>query len=160
MSNFRAKYILWVATLLLFSQIAFGFVPTLRANSAKQPSTGELLQDTVRSAQRRSQRAANNSIKADTTNPDSIAVVVNDSTVRRAKAALTMPIEGRATDSLHYDLRTKKVYLYEQGEVSYDKFNLKADFMDIDLNTNNVLAYGRPDSVDGTQYGHHHLQHG
>ena len=41
---------------------------------------------------------------------------------------------------------------YEAGfrtAVIIIKEAIKADFMDIDLNTNNVLAYGRPDSVDG-----------
>ena len=149
MSIFRVKYILWVATLLLFAQIALGFVPMLRANEASLLNTERVLQDTMRTNQRRASRNANNTIKSDTTTADTLSVTIPDSTLRRAKAALTMPITGRATDSLHYDLRTKKVYLYEQGEVTYDKFNLKADFMDIDLNTNNVLAYGRIDSVEG-----------
>lgn len=165
MGNFRVKYILSVATLLLFTQIVFGFAPTHRANSSEVAHTEKFLQDTVRPTQRREARAASNearsnarrnarnnandTIKGTVTVSDTLAITIPDSTVRQAKAALTMPITGRATDSLHYDLRTKRVYLYEKGEVTYDKFNLKADFMDIDLNTNNVLAYGRPDSVDG-----------
>ena len=164
MGNFRVKYILSVATLLLFTQIVFGFAPTHRANSSEVAHTEKFLQDTVRPTQRREARAASNearsnarrnarnnandTIKDTVTVSDTLAITIPDSTVRQAKAALTMPITGRATDSLHYDLRTKRVYLYEKGEVTYDKFNLKADFMDIDLNTNNVLAYGRPDSVD------------
>jgi hypothetical protein len=41
------------------------------------------------------------------------------------------------------------VYIYNQGDITYETSNLKADFMRIDLNSNLVYAYGKPDSLDG-----------
>ena len=71
-------------------------------------------------------------------------------TVRRAKkAGLDKPISGKASDSLYYDLRNKMVYIYEQGDVSYGDMNLKADFMNINLDNKNIYAYGKADTVDG-----------
>ena len=129
-------------------------MPTLRASASDR--TELLLQDSTATTQRREARTNRGRVDANTSQATNQPAeqtaqseISTDSLARKAKAALNMPITGRATDSLHYDLRTKRVYLYEKGEVTYDKFNLKADFMDIDLNTNNVLAYGRPDSVDG-----------
>ena len=150
MSNYRVKYILSVATVLLFSQIVFGFVLPHRVAAQERTKTATAQQDSMRTNSRRKVQNTQPTQRIDSTSAVSHNNSLPDSTIRKAKkAALNTPITGRATDSLHYDLRTKRVYLYEKGEVTYDKFNLKADFMDIDLNTNNVLAYGRPDSVEG-----------
>ena len=68
---------------------------------------------------------------------------------RPAQKVLDAPITGKNTDSLVYDVRNKLVYIYNEGDVTYEKSNLKADFMRIDLNSKLVYAYGKPDSVDG-----------
>lgn len=73
-------------------------------------------------------------------------------TVRRKKAAnkgLQEIVEGKNTDSLVYDLRTKNVYIYNQGEVKYTDKILEADFMKINMETKEVYAYGKEDSIDG-----------
>ena len=46
-------------------------------------------------------------------------------------------------------MRNKKVYVSQRGDVSYQNRNLKADYMQIDMNTKLIYAYGKPDSVDG-----------
>lgn len=68
---------------------------------------------------------------------------------RRAGAGLDRMITGHATDSLYYDMRKKMVYIYKQGDVTYDNMNLKADFINIDLDTKNIFAYGKADTLEG-----------
>ena len=68
---------------------------------------------------------------------------------RPAGAFLDDPISGKNTDSLVYDVRNKLVYIYNQGDVTYQNSNLKADFMRIDMNSKLVHAYGKPDSLEG-----------
>ncbi len=58
-------------------------------------------------------------------------------------------ISGKNSDSLVYDVRSKKVYIYNQGDVNYQDMNLKADFMRLDMTTKEIYAYGKADSVDG-----------
>lgn len=80
---------------------------------------------------------------------EELIIAESDSARKSGSSAIDKPISGRAMDSLYYDLRTKKVYLYNQGDVTYGNFNLKADYMDIDLNSKNIYAYGSSDTLDG-----------
>lgn len=150
----------------MLSQFVFGFAPTLRLlPETPDTDTVSIRQDTTpqqrtrRSERRRSERlarpaadtAAAVAVAADTvaTDVDTLTLQVAD-TVRRAKeAGLDKPISGKASDSLYYDLRNKMVYIYEQGDVSYGDMNLKADFMNINLDNKNIYAYGKADTVDG-----------
>ena len=68
---------------------------------------------------------------------------------RKATAFLDGAIEGKSTDSLVYDVRNKLVYIYNEGDVTYQNSNLKADFMRINMTDKTVFAYGKPDSLDG-----------
>ena len=68
---------------------------------------------------------------------------------RRAGGGLTEIIEGKNTDSLIYDIRTQKVYIYNQGDLKYADKSLQADFMRINMENKEIHAYGKPDTVDG-----------
>ena len=150
----------------MLSQFVFGFAPTLRllpdppdtdTVSIRQDTTPQ--QRTRRSERRRSERlarpaadtAAAVAVAADTvaTDVDTVMLQVADTVRRAKKAGLDKPISGKASDSLYYDLRNKMVYIYEQGDVSYGDMNLKADFMNINLDNKNIYAYGKADTVDG-----------
>ena len=150
----------------MLSQFVFGFAPTLRllpethdtdTISIRQDTTPQ--QRTRRSERRRSERlarpaadtAAAVAVAADTvaTDVDTLTLQVADTVRRAKKAGLDKPISGKASDSLYYDLRNKMVYIYEQGDVSYGDMNLKADFMNINLDNKNIYAYGKADTVDG-----------
>lgn len=148
----------------MLSQFVFGFAPTLRllpeppdtdTISIRQDTTPQ--QRTRRSERRRSERLARPAadtaaaVAADTvaTDVDTLTLQVADTVRRAKKAGLDKPISGKASDSLYYDLRNKMVYIYEQGDVSYGDMNLKADFMNINLDNKNIYAYGKADTVDG-----------
>ena len=85
--------------------------------------------------------------------PDSLAAdTLHRDTAKKPRPAgafLDDPIAGKNTDSLVYDVRNKLVYIYNQGDVTYQNSNLKADFMRIDMNSKLVHAYGKHDSVEG-----------
>ena len=150
----------------MLSQFVFGFAPTLRLlPETPDTDTVSIRQDTTpqqrtrRSERRRSERlarpaadtAAAVAVAADTvaTDVDTVMLQVADTVRRAKKAGLDKPISGKASDSLYYDLRNKMVYIYEQGDVSYGDMNLKADFMNINLDNKNIYAYGKADTVDG-----------
>ena len=77
--------------------------------------------------------------------------VAHDSVKRPRKpgAFLDDPISGKNKDSLVYDVRNKMVYIYNEGDVTYQNSNLKADYMQIDMNSKLIHAYGKPDSLEG-----------
>ena len=64
-----------------------------------------------------------------------------------SKPFLEDVISGKNTDSLVYDLKNKTVYIYNEGDVTYQDMNLKADFMRINMDTKQIYAYGKPDST-------------
>ena len=72
-----------------------------------------------------------------------------DTTRRKRSSGLDQVVEGKNTDSLYYDVVNRKVYIYNQGDIKYADKSLKADFMRIDMNTKEIYAYGKPDTVDG-----------
>ena len=68
---------------------------------------------------------------------------------RKASAGLDEIIEGKNTDSLVYDVKSQKVYIYNQGDLKYSDKALQADYMRINMDNKEIHAYGKPDTVDG-----------
>ena len=97
-------------------------------------------QDTIRSR---------DSLRIVAAESDTLAEPRDTASRRKAVSGLDKMITGHATDSLFYDLRNNKVYIYEKGDVTYDNMNLQADYMNIDLDQKSIYAYGKTDSVDG-----------
>ncbi|MDO5486997.1 MAG: putative LPS assembly protein LptD [Rikenellaceae bacterium] len=169
MGKLRVKYLLSVAVVLLLVQFVFGLPSTQRVLTPQRPAIEQdtLSRDSVRRARQRreaagaSQRGAAPDSTTRTDLADTIARIagierdsldaLGDTLVqrRRAGAGLDRMIKGHATDSLYYDMRKKMVYIYEQGDVSYDNMNLKADYINIDLDTKNIFAYGKADTLEG-----------
>ncbi len=58
-------------------------------------------------------------------------------------------LTGHNSDSLFYDVKDKKVYIYDEGDILYQNKNLIADFMRIDMETREVYAYGKTDTIAG-----------
>ncbi|MBQ2034182.1 MAG: LPS-assembly protein LptD, partial [Alistipes sp.] len=173
MGNFKVKYALLVAITLLLSQIFLIFATpqrVLAATPATSTTTGHTTltarQDSIRDANarraaqrtRRTQSEQRNGASATSLGSERLSTPIDtvdisktvDTTKRKAGGmGISAPIVGRAKDSLYYDLRSKKVYLYEQGEVSYGDMSLAADKMTIDLDLKNIYAIGKADTIDG-----------
>lgn len=63
------------------------------------------------------------------------------------KEAIDAVIEHTADDYIIEDIANKKVYLYNNAEINYKNINIKSGKIDIDYNTNTVVARGIKDSV-------------
>jgi hypothetical protein len=69
------------------------------------------------------------------------------------------PINYNSEDSLRFDVKDRKVYLYGQAIVNYEKIVLEADYIVLDTKNNVVMATGWPDST-GTMAGRPHFKDG
>ncbi len=77
------------------------------------------------------------------------AAATSADTARRKKGAMFDDIiEGKATDSVVFDARNRKIYSYRGGDVTYQGMNLKADFMRVDMETKDIFAHGYADSTE------------
>ncbi|WP_321289933.1 putative LPS assembly protein LptD [uncultured Sunxiuqinia sp.] len=90
--------------------------------------------------------------------PDSIlssrVSATQDSIAKRDTANTTVleaPINYNASDSIVISLDGQKVYLYKEAMVTYQTIELKADYIELDLETKEVYAEGVPDSVEVVQ---------
>ncbi len=81
---------------------------------------------------------------------DSVAPSQIDTTAKSggSGAFLDDIITGKNTDSLYYDVANKRVYIYDKGDVNYQGKNLQADFMRIDMDTREIFAYGKMDTIN------------
>ncbi len=63
----------------------------------------------------------------------------------------TEPLEHaiiyNARDSIRYETKGQKIYLFGDGYVNYEDMNLKAEFIEIDNEKNTITAYGKKDSL-------------
>lgn len=91
------------------------------------------------------------SFPADTTaRPASAEEKIPDSLRRDTlpiKNFLDKMISGKNKDSLVYNVRDRKVYIYRDGDVTYTDMNLKADFIRITMDTKEIYAHGYTDSL-------------
>ncbi len=82
--------------------------------------------------------------------PDSLSV--DSLEVRAAENALDTKVEYQSADSIDFDLVNKKVYMYNNAVINYGDINLKAAFIEIDFEKEEIYATGLPDST-GKEYG-------
>ena len=88
------------------------------------------------------------SISPEQTNviPDSLAVE-NDSAAAPPPGAIKTTVTYAARDSMRVDVVKKMAYLYGDARVTYGKIELTADYMEIDLEKNEVKATYTEDSL-------------
>ena len=126
---------------------------TIKADTAKPAPQEPVRRSRRRAAARRSAEGVAVEAKNDTlAKPDSLAPIPiskRDTTSKKKGSMIDEIISGKNTDSLHYDVRNKKVYIYNQGDIKYENMGLQADYMQIDMNTKEIYAFGKADSVDG-----------
>lgn len=68
-------------------------------------------------------------------------------TTTKKKAALTAKVLYSSVDSLRFEVKDQKVYLFKSADIRYEDINLKADYVEIDFPNNSVYAKGKPDST-------------
>ncbi|MBK8981292.1 MAG: LPS-assembly protein LptD [Ignavibacteria bacterium] len=79
-------------------------------------------------------------------NTDSLSSLTLD-TSRIAESDIDAVIEYTGKDSIVYDLKNKKVYIYNQGILIYKDLRLEAGKIVIDQETQLLEAFGIPDSL-------------
>lgn len=83
---------------------------------------------------------------------DSVPIVTVDTLDTENDAPLEYPIIYNARDSIRYETKGQKIFLFGDGFVKYDEMNMKAEFIEIDNAKNTVTAFGKVDST-GKQEG-------
>ncbi|HSV87916.1 MAG TPA: putative LPS assembly protein LptD [Bacteroidales bacterium] len=78
---------------------------------------------------------------------DTIATPVVPAPNRGTATILGTPVEYSATDSIFFDARNRRVYLFGNAKLTYGAMNLAAGRVEIDFNRNELYATGIPDSV-------------
>ena len=89
-----------------------------------------------------------------TTGIDS-TLAVSDSTIvadttKKSSMDIDAIIYSKASDSLHFDLSSKMMYLYGEGELKYKQATLNSGKIDVDFTTNDIAAKGILDPKDST----------
>lgn len=81
-------------------------------------------------------------------NPDTLVAdtIANDS-IPMKKSTLDSKVDYKAKDSIRFDLRNRKVYMFKNDEITYGSINLKGDYMEIDFTKNEIFSTGIEDST-------------
>lgn len=94
-------------------------------------------------------------LQQDTTAQTDSIQIVSDTTLKDSsksntniisKDAIESKVDYVAEDSMRIDMATEKVFLYGKAQVNYENIQLNADYIELDMKNNTVLANGRPDS--------------
>ena len=92
-------------------------------------------------------------IKADTLLTDTLISMLPDTLVidsiakSTSEDALDHQVDYKSADSIQFDLQNKMVYMFNNAEINYDDINLKANYIRIDFEKNELFASGLPDST-------------
>jgi lipopolysaccharide assembly outer membrane protein LptD (OstA) len=83
---------------------------------------------------------------------DSIRVITDSLTSSKVeppvkKTKLNSKVDYAAKDSLRFDVKSQKVFLYQDADIKYEDIKLKAAYVEIDFQKNLVNATGLPDST-------------
>ncbi|MBI3518451.1 MAG: LPS-assembly protein LptD [Bacteroidetes bacterium] len=70
---------------------------------------------------------------------------------------LEHPIVYNARDSIRYETKGQKVFLFGDAFVQYEDMSLKSEFIEIDNEKNTITAYGKTDSL-GKQSGNPNMK--
>lgn len=72
---------------------------------------------------------------------------VNPQEINISDDALDAPIDYLARDSIIYDIKNKKIYLFGEASVSYQEIDMKAGYIEFDYGNNLVFAEAGVDSL-------------
>ncbi len=97
-----------------------------------------------------------------TVNPpknDSIKTVVVDSLPKPDDEPLNQAIVYNAKDSIRFESKGQKIYLFGEAFVSYGSMTLNSEFIEIDNEKSIITAFGKKDSL-GTETGNPQFKDG
>ena len=179
MKHFRLKYLVLSVIALAIAHVVLGsatprplaeqVAEQVRRGDSLAPLVTQTKSDSTEQSDSRSERGSRRSRRlSNTTNtpqhdtlakPDSLAAVSisqRDTTAsKKGGSLIEQIINGKNTDSLYYDVRNKRVYIYNKGDIKYDNMGLQADYMQIDMATKEIYAYGKADTVNGAAKSTH-----
>lgn len=78
------------------------------------------------------------------------SLALNDSIAKapaRKKSVVDVPVYYTSKDSMHVLIKGQKVLLYGEGEIKYEDFQLKGEFVESDLDKKEVIARGVIDTA-------------
>ena len=131
-------------------------LPRAVSDSAPKANNQSERQQPSRRSRRSLRAAQGDTVRPDSLKRDTLRVKSSRDTVRRkSNSPIDQIITGKNTDSLHYDVLNRKVYIYNQGDVKYENMSLQADFMRIDMDTKQIYAHGKEDTTGGTKKNTH-----
>ena len=82
------------------------------------------------------------SLVSDTIGVDSVSLL------SEKKSSLDAKVDYKSADSLRFDIKRQRMYLYNLGDITYGDINLKANYIEIDFPKNMIYAHGSRDSLD------------
>lgn len=135
------KYIVTASVFVLFTQMVFSVSGPQNAPKQSHKADSAMSLDSALKILRDTtvpRLVAADSIAKDTTHRDS---------TKKKASFLDDMITGKNKDSLVYNIKEKTVYIYDEGDVTYQKMNLKGDFMRVKLDEKIILAHGKADSL-------------
>ena len=73
--------------------------------------------------------------------------IIADTVNKKSKPFLEHPVFGKNRDSLVYDVKNRLIFVYGEGDLTYEDNNLKADFMILNTNTKEIYGTGVADTL-------------
>ena len=66
---------------------------------------------------------------------------------KKTKSELDAPVDYKATDSIHFNMKKQHLYLYNEAKIIYGDIDLQAGYIEMDMENNIVFAIGIKDST-------------
>ena len=66
---------------------------------------------------------------------------------KKERQSIDAPVEYSANDSIDYNIKEQKVYLFGAGSIKYKSITLEAEYIEFDMGTERVFATGIYDSM-------------
>ena len=141
--DFRGRFLLRICNILIFCIIGF----SLYAQEDTTLTKPDSVQRPISSMRRNRPQNKSNVILPDTLPKDTVPAR------RISRNAITSTIPYTSADSLIFNMKERKVYLFNKAKVEYEDMVLEADYIEIDFKNNELYASGIADD-NGTIHGH------
>ncbi|MEG1634243.1 MAG: hypothetical protein RR388_01305, partial [Rikenellaceae bacterium] len=74
--------------------------------------------------------------------PDSSNVSTTDTTKKAKKPFLDDIVVGKGRDSMIYDVKSGKLWIYKEGDITYTDKQMTADYFEMQLDSSKIIAKG------------------